>query len=135
MPQASTTSGTLSMKASATPDRQCVTPAPGTTLTTPIVSEERETPSAMNDAPCSSVTSTGSTADPSSASYSSMLCVPGMPNAKRAPASSSAATTISEPRSFMGDLGAAIPGAGPAAILPAGGCARSGRLQAALWSG
>ena len=64
MPQVSTTSGMLSMNASATPERPCVTPAPGTTFTTRRpTSEVRDTASAMNEAPCSSVTSTGATAD------------------------------------------------------------------------
>ena len=59
----------------------------------------------MNPALCSSVTSTAVTcADRSNASYSSMLCVPGMPNARRAPASSSARTTSSDPRRFMAGL-------------------------------
>ena len=51
--------GTQSMYASATPDNEWVTPAPGTTLTTPTWSDVRAMPSAMNDADCSWVTSTG----------------------------------------------------------------------------
>ena len=105
MPAAITTIGMPSSSASATPDRQWVTPAPGTTFTTPTESDERDTPSAMNPALCSSVTRTAVTwSDWCRASYSSMLCVPGMPNARRAPASSSALTTSSEPRSFMAGL-------------------------------
>lgn len=51
--------GMQSMKASAIPDIACVTPAPGTTLTTPRLPELRDTPSAINDADCSSVTRIG----------------------------------------------------------------------------
>jgi hypothetical protein len=102
---------------SATPERQCVTPAPGTTLTTPTDSDERDTPSAMNPALCSSVTRMAvRLPERSSASYSSILCVPGMPNVKRAPASSSALTTSSDPRSFM-------------SVMPAGAATRSARVQ------
>ena len=68
MPEARTTIGTQSIHASAIPDRALVTPAPGTRLRTPIRSELRPTPSAMNEAACSSVTSTGRSGDRSSSS-------------------------------------------------------------------
>ena len=48
------------MKASAMPEAAWVTPAPGTTLSTPTLPELRETASAMNEADCSSVTRIGS---------------------------------------------------------------------------
>src|SRR4030042_32576 len=86
IPQESTTSGMPSMKASATPESAWVSPAPGTRLTTPTRSELRETPSAMNEAACSSVTSTAVTlSEAARASYSSMLWVPGMPKGEAAP--------------------------------------------------
>jgi len=60
-PQPRTSIGTVSMNASAIPDMAWVSPAPGTTLTHAIRPEARQTPSAMKDADCSSVTSTGRT--------------------------------------------------------------------------
>lgn len=73
MPQASTTSGTVSMNASAIPDRAWVTPAPGTTVRTPVCSVVLEIPSARKAAASSEVTSTGRTDERASASYSSVL--------------------------------------------------------------
>jgi hypothetical protein len=49
IPQASTSIGTLSMKASVNPREACVRPAPGTTLTQASCPEARQTASAMND--------------------------------------------------------------------------------------
>ncbi len=57
------------MKASAMPLSAWVRPAPGTTLTQPSRPEARQTPSAMKEALCSSVTRTGVTvSDAASAS-------------------------------------------------------------------
>jgi hypothetical protein len=87
--------GMPSRKASPIPLIACVSPAAGTTASTPmpspIPSETRLTASAMKAAPPSWVTSTGwMSSDSRSSSYSSMLCTPGMPNVCRTPSCSSA---------------------------------------------
>ena len=82
MPPVSTSIGMPSMKASAIPLAACVNPAAGTIISAPIVSSAaRLTASAMNAAPPSCVTSTGSGEPPAAfnSSYSSVLCTPGMP--------------------------------------------------------
>src|SRR6185312_9870828 len=97
-PQPNTSIGMVSRYASAIPLNACVRPAPGTSAAQPSRPDARQTPSAMNDALCSSVTRMGLTRDDrASASYSSMVCVPGMPNANGTSSSSSARTTDSAP--------------------------------------
>ncbi len=98
IPDATTTIGTLSIIASAIPESACVTPAPGTTTSTPISVDDRAMPSAMKAAPPSCVTRIGSMeGDESMASQSSMLWVPGIPKTLETPSSSRARTTSSEP--------------------------------------
>ncbi len=84
------------------PDIACVRPAPGTTFTQAMRPDARHAASAMKDALCSSVTRTERTeGDDASASQSSMLCVPGIPNASTIPSSSRARTTSSAPVRFV----------------------------------
>ncbi len=84
----------------------------------PAFPDARHTASAMNDAPCSSVTSTIRTPGVSArASYSSMLWVPGMPNANGMPSSARARATMRPPvRATMSGRGEERAGLAPDAF-------------------
>lgn len=81
MPPQITSIGMPPSSASPMPLAACVRPAAGTIASTPMPpSDARDSPSAMNDAPPSCVTRIGVIDfDALSASYSSVLCTPGMP--------------------------------------------------------
>src|SRR5690242_1841343 len=124
-PQPNTSIGMVSRYASAIPLNACVRPAPGTSAAQPSRPDARQTPSAMKDALCSSVTWMGLTRDDrASASYNSMVWVPGMPNANGTSSSSSARTTDSAPVGI-----AVLPNGSAAGARPARSDARGQRAR------